>query len=250
MAAVKSSIGPAREVGDALIERVRTSDWLRAERDLDEFGYAIIARLLNVRECRSLAALYADARLFRSTVVMERHRFGVGEYRYFARPLPRLVEALRRELYAHVAPMANRWAGALGEDRRYPPSLNPLLDICRKSGQLRPTPLLLRYESGGYNCLHQDLYGEISFPLQFTFMLSDPRREFDGGEFLLVEQRPRAQSRGDAIALGQGDAIVFPNRYRPVRGARGCHRVNVRHGVSRVRRGTRTTLGIIFHDAK
>jgi hypothetical protein len=234
----------------AIVARAARIDWERVERDLDEFGYAILARLLAPCDCRALAALYSDERHFRRTIVMERHRFGVGEYRYFARPLPALVESLRRELYARVAPIANRWSAALGSGRRFPPSLDSFLRDCHGQGQTRPTPLLLRYETGGYNCLHQDLYGEVSFPLQFTFMLSDPRRDFSGGEFLLVEQRPRSQSRGEAVALAQGDAIVFPNRCRPIRGARGWYRVNVRHGVSRICSGTRVTLGVIFHDAK
>jgi hypothetical protein len=182
--------------------------------------------------------------------VMERLSYGVGEYKYFARPLPLIVEGLRTALYARLAPIANRWSESLGADSAYPPTLARYLEECHAHGQERPTPLVLRYQAGGYNCLHQDLYGELAFPLQFTCQLSRRGDDFAGGELLLVEQRPRAQSRGEALALDQGEAIIFPNRYRPVAGKRGHYRVNVRHGVSTITRGQRFALGIIFHDAK
>ena len=181
---------------------------------------------------------------------MERHRFGVGDYKYFARPLPRLVEQLRRHAYPRLVPIANGWAEALGSRDRFPPTLEAFLARCAKAGQTKPTPLLLHYEAGGYNCLHQDVYGAVGFPFQIVFFLSRPGEDYDGGEFLLVEQRPRAQSVGEAMLGRRGGLLVFTNRIRPARGARGFYRVNVRHGVSRVRSGTRYTLGIIFHDAE
>jgi hypothetical protein len=214
-----------------------------------ERPYARLGRLLAAAECRELVALWDDERRFRSRVEMERHRFGVGEYKYFARPLPRLVEELRSLGYACLAPIANRWAEALGSRERYPARLADFLARCAAARQKRPTPLLLRYEAGGWNALHQDLYGEVAFPLQLAVFLSQPGRDYEGGSFLLVEQRPRAQSVGEALACDQGEAVVFANRYRPVRGSRGFYRGNVRHGVSRVESGRRYTLGVIFHDA-
>jgi hypothetical protein len=219
-------------------------------RDLDDRGHASLPALLTPAECAALAALYADDRRFRSTVDMGRHRFGEGKYRYFARPLPPLVEGLRTHAYRHLAPIANRWATTLGEDGRFPPDLRGFLADTAAAGQRRPTPLLLRYTIGGYNCLHQDLYGAVAFPLQMTVLLSRPGVDFTGGEFLLVEQRPRAQSRGEVVPLGRGDAVVFANRHRPVAGARGHYRATVRHGVSRIQRGERLALGVIFHDAE
>jgi hypothetical protein len=206
--------------------------------------------MLTAAERGALVRLYDDEALFRSRVVMERHRFGAGEYKYFSRPLPPLVESLRERLYPPLAAIADRWMEALGSAQRFPPTLVGFLAACAKAGQKQPTPLLLRYQAGGYNCLHQDLYGDVAFPLQVAVMLSRPGRDYTGGEFLLVEQRPRAQSAGEAIRAGQGELVVFPNRLRPVRGSRGFHRVNVRHGVSRVRSGQRMTLGLIFHDAR
>ena len=196
-----------------------------------------------------MIASFEDDRLFRSHVHMERHRFGVGDYKYFARPLPGLVQALRERLYPPLAAIANRWMEALGEPVRYPPALSAFLERCAAAGQAKPTPLLLRYETGGYNCLHQDLYGALAFPLQAAALLSRRNRDYEGGEFLLVEQRPRAQSVGEAIAVEQGELLIFANRVRPVRGVRGVYRANVRHGVSVVRSGHRYTLGVIFHDA-
>jgi hypothetical protein len=230
--------------------RVAAIEWADLEHELDARGHATIRALLTPDECAALAALYPDARRFRSTVDMARHRFGVGEYRYFMRPLPRLVDALRTHAYRHLAPVANRWAEALGDETPYPPELGGFLAHCAAAGQRRPTPLLLRYTAGGYNCLHQDLYGAVAFPFQITVLLSRLGADFAGGEFLLVEQRPRAQSRGDVVVLERGDAVVFANRHRPVVGARGHYRATVRHGVSRIQRGERLALGVIFHDAE
>lgn len=196
-----------------------------------------------------MIALYGDRERFRSRVVMERHRYGVGEYKYFARPMPPIVEELRVAMYRRLAPTANRWAERLRSRDSYPSSLAEFIKECAARGQAKPTPLILRYERGGYNCLHQDLYGEIAFPLQFTCPLSRRGRDFEGGELLLVEQRPRAQSRGEAIALDAGEGIIFANRYRPAAGARGYHRVNLRHGVSTIESGVRYAMGVIFHDA-
>jgi uncharacterized protein len=235
---------------ETIIERVECIDWGRIHGMIKERGYAMTQSLLSAAECKSLTELYDLRERFRSRVDMARLRFGVGEYKYFAHPLPPLVAALRNKLYPHVAPIANEWMEALGLERRFPRSLAAFLDHCRREGQTKPTPLMLRYDHGGYNCLHQDVYGEIVFPLQFTVMLSRPETDFSGGEFLLMEQRPRSQSRCDAIELKQGEAILFATRHRPVRGARGYYRVNVKHGVSTINRGCRFTLGIIFHDAK
>jgi uncharacterized protein len=232
-----------------LAARLRRVPWDEVEATLAERPYARLGRLLTPAECRGLVALYPDERLFRSRVDMERHHFGRGEYKYFARPLPRLVQALRELVYPRLAPLANRWAELLGLPDRYPERLSDFLGLCHAADQTRPTPLLLRYEAGGWNALHQDLYGDVVFPLQLAVFLSRPRRDYDGGAFLLVEQRPRMQSVGEAISAEQGEAIVFTTRYRPALGARGFYRVNVRHGVSRVESGQRLTLGVIFHDA-
>jgi len=205
--------------------------------------------LLEREECAGLARLYRDERRFRSRIDMERYRFGVGEYKYFAAPLPPLVGALRVQLYRRLAPVANRWAEMLDADERYPGDLAAYLARCAAHGQCRPTPLLLHYTTGGYNCLHQDLYGALAFPLQLTCVLSEAGTDYTGGELLLVEQRPRAQSRGEVITLARGEAVIFPTRFRPVGGARGYYRATMRHGVSRLHSGERLSLGIIFHDA-
>jgi hypothetical protein len=231
-------------------DRVTSLDWDRIERELDERGYALTDRLLADDECASLAALYDNRECFRNRVDMARFRYGEGEYKYFAYPLPAIVAEMRTALYRGLAPIANRWSKALREQTEYPRSLAEYLKTCHRAGQTRPTPLLLRYQKGGYNCMHQDLYGELAFPLQFTCLLSRRGKDYDGGESLLVEQRPRAQSRGEAITIERGCALIFPNRYRPVVGARGHYRVAVRHGVSTIKSGTRYALGIIFHDAK
>ena len=232
-----------------LRERLKAIDWAAAEHSLRERPYAPLGPLLTPPECAGLIALYGEERLFRSRVEMERHRFGIGDYQYFSNPLPPIVQELRASAYPPLAAIANGWMKALGTTDRYPSTLDAFLDRCHRAGQQRPTPLLLHYEQGGYNDLHQDLYGPIAFPLQLAVFLSRPGRDYDGGAFLLVEQRPRAQSVGEAILPAQGEAIVFATRFRPVRGARGFYRGNVRHGVSRLHRGSRYTLGIIFHDA-
>ena len=235
----------------SLAARLERLDWDALERSLWERGWAKTERpVLTPDECAELVALYADDSRFRSRVDMERFRFGVGEYKYFADPLPPLVQDLREGAYPRLAAVANAWAKALGERRRFPPTLRVFQAACRKAGQAKPTPLLLRYEIGGYNCLHQDLYGEIAFPLQLTCVLSRRGADYTGGDFLLVEQRPRQQSRGEAIALEQGEIIIFTVRERPVKGARGYYRAAMRHGVSRLLSGTRTSLGVIFHDAR
>lgn len=225
-----------------------TIDWRHIASDLATLGYARL-KLLDPAACRTLAALYDRDTGFRSRVVMQRHNYGRGEYKYLAYPLPDQVAALRASLYPGLAAIANDWRAALGEDGRFPPTLDAFLAECHDAGQTRPTPLLLRYQKDDYNCLHQDLYGALVFPLQLTVLLSEPGVDFTGGEFVLVEQRPRAQSRPEVVPLTQGEAVIFPVHHRPVQGTRGMHRVNMRHGVSRILAGTRQTLGIIFHDA-
>ncbi|WP_229520757.1 2OG-Fe(II) oxygenase [Massilia sp. IC2-476] len=224
-------------------------DWEGVSADLDAYGCALIRGLLAPQDCAAAAALYDRPALFRSRVVMERHGFGRGEYQYFAYPLPAPLAALRASLYPPLARIANRWQAALGSDTRFPDAHADYLARCHAAGQLKPTPLLLRYREGDYNCLHQDLYGELVFPLQVAVLLSRPGEDFEGGEFVLTEQRPRMQSRAEVVPLQQGDAVVFAVNQRPVQGTRGVYRVAMRHGVSRLRRGTRHTLGIIFHDA-
>jgi hypothetical protein len=230
--------------------RIGAIDWETAEESLWKWGYARTPPLLTPDECAELIQLYPDDSRFRSRVDMARYRFGVGEYKYFADPLPPVVASLRTHLYPRLAPIANRWMEAVGLRERYPPGLADFLTRCARRGQTKPTPLLLYYTAGGYNCLHQDIYGEVVFPLQLTCLLSRPGVDYAGGEFLLVEQRPRAQSRGEVIPLAQGETVVFATRYRPVAGARGYYRANLRHGISRVVSGCRYTLGVIFHNAK
>ena len=224
-------------------------DWTRISGDLDSHGCAVVTGLVSAQACASLAALYDEDAPFRSRVVMGRHGYGRGEYRYFAYPLPDQVAALREGLYPGIAAVANRWSEAMGHQARYPDRLADYLARCHAAGQTRPTPLLLRYGEGDYNCLHQDLYGEEVFPLQATVLLSAPGRDFTGGEFVLTEQRPRMQSRVEVVPLAQGDAVIFPVRHRPVRGSKGLYRVTMRHGVSRLLSGARHALGVIFHDA-
>ncbi len=230
--------------------RVKALDWDAIARELWEYGYAKTPPVLTSEECEELIALYPDEARFRSRIDMARYRFGVGEYKYFAHPLPATVAELRRAAYPHLAAVANGWSDVLGKGAAYPGDLDGMLARCAAEGQTKPTPLLLRYEVGGYNCLHQDLYGDVVFPLQLTCFLSRRGVDYEGGDFLLVEQRARAQSRGDAIATEQGEIVVFTTRERPVRSARGWYRTAMRHGVSRVRAGERYTLGVIFHDAK
>ncbi|MEW6268457.1 MAG: 2OG-Fe(II) oxygenase [Thermodesulfobacteriota bacterium] len=233
-----------------IAERVRRLDWPALGAALTERGWAKTPRLLTPAECREIVLLDADDARFRSRIDMARHRFGEGRYGYFAHPLPRLVTALRRALYRELAPVANRWMELLGIATRYPARLDGFLARCAEHGQHRPTPLLLRYEAGGYNCLHQDLYGDVAFPLQATCFLSEPGVDYGGGEFLLVEQRPRAQSRGEAIAAAQGETLLFANALRPLATRRGHVRANLRHGVGTVAWGERWALGVIFHDAR
>jgi hypothetical protein len=230
--------------------RVDAIDWAQAESELDSQGCVVLKALLAPDECRALAALYPDDARFRSRVVMGRHGFGRGEYKYFSYPLPDVIAQVRPALYARLQGIANRWNEAMGIDIRYPDRHETFLQRCRAAGQTRPTPLLLQYEAGDYNCLHQDLYGEHVFPLQVAILLSQPGQDFTGGEFVLTEQRPRMQSRAEVVPLVQGDAVAFAVHHRPVQGTRGPYRVNLRHGVSRVRSGHRHTLGLIFHDAK
>lgn len=229
--------------------RVDALDWTSIAGDLDAHGSALIPGLLARGECEALAAQYDRDDPYRSRVVMARHGFGRGEYKYFRYPLPDTVQALRGAFYPHLAPVANRWNAAMKLDVAFPPRHADFIARCHAAGQSRPTPLLLRYGEGDYNCLHQDLYGEHVFPLQVAILLSQPGRDFDGGEFVLTEQRPRMQSRADVVSLRQGDAVVFAVNQRPVQGARGAYRVKLRHGVSRLRSGHRHTLGVIFHDA-
>jgi hypothetical protein len=231
------------------IDRVDGFDWLRIARDLDEQGSAVVEQLLSPDECRGIAGLYSNDDVFRSRVVMERHGFGRGEYKYFRYPLPHLLSELRTAVYPYLVPVANRWNEAMGIDARYPCKHADFVQRCHKADQTRPTPLLLQYEAGDYNCLHQDLYGEHVFPLQLAILLSDPSADFTGGEFVMTEQRPRMQSRPMVVPLRQGDGIVFAVHSRPIKGTRGTYRVNLRHGVSRIRSGHRHTVGIIFHDA-
>jgi uncharacterized protein len=225
-------------------------NWRELERELDSQGNAVLHQLISLEECGQLAALYDQEGGFRSRVVMARHGFGRGEYKYFDYPLPPLIAELRTNLYQQLAPIANRWNEAMGIEVRYPGRHAEFLERCHQAGQRRATPLLLRYATGDYNCLHQDVYGEHVFPLQVAILLSRREQDFTGGEFVMTEQRPRMQSRAEVVPLGQGDGVVFTVRQRPVQGSRGVYRVNLRHGVSRIRSGRRHTLGIIFHDAE
>jgi hypothetical protein len=230
-------------------ERVAAFDWGALAQELDANGAAVAGGLLTANACGELAGLYDDDALFRSTIVMARHGFGRGAYRYFDYPLPDIVQDLRTALYSRLAPIANRWRERLGETPGFPSEHEAYLQRCHRAGQTKPAPLLLRYREGDYNCLHQDLYGKHVFPLQVAVLLADPARDFEGGEFVLTEQRPRTQSRVQVVPLRQGDGVIFPVRERPVQGSRGVYRANMRHGVSRVRGGLRHTLKIIFHDA-
>jgi hypothetical protein len=229
-------------------ERISALDWDALRAQVDEVGFAETPRIYGDSECRELASTFDEER-FRSTIDMRRYRFGEGRYRYFERPLPALVEEAREALYPPLAALANAWAARLGDDVRYPSDLEGFLARCRQAGQTRPTPLILRYGPGGHNTLHQDVYGDVAFPLQAVTMLDRPGIDFEGGEFVLVEQRPRAQSRAHVISLQRGAFLLFPTRQRPVPGTRGDYRVAMRHGVATVRSGRRTTLGIVFHDA-
>jgi uncharacterized protein len=232
------------------IARVRSLDWQAIADGLNESGNALLKEVLTAKECQALAGLYPNDQHFRSRVVMARHGFGRGEYKYFLYPLPDILQGLRTALYDKLAPIANQWNDAMGIATRYPDNHADFIERCHKAGQVRATPLLLQYGQGDYNCLHQDLYGEHVFPIQVACLLSEPERDFEGGEFVLTEQRPRMQSRPEVVPLRQGDGVAFAVHHRPVQGTRGFYRVNMRHGVSRVRSGQRYTAGIIFHDAK
>ena len=240
----------ARASVPSIEARLAALDWELVGTRLDADGCALIGPVLAPEECRALAATYDDDERFRSRIVMARHGFGRGEYKYFGHPLPSLVASLRTTLYSRLAGIANRWNEAMGVAVRYPDRHADFLERCHRAGQTKPTPLLLQYGEGDYNCLHQDVYGEHVFPLQVAFLLSEPEADFSGGEFVLTEQRPRMQSRAEVVPLRQGAGVIFPVHHRPVRGTRGVYRVNMRHGVSRVRSGHRHTLGVIFHDAR
>jgi hypothetical protein len=234
---------------EGVCERLAAVDWRQLADNLNTVGAGTIDQLLYPEECRRLAALYEMETLYRSRIVMQKFNFGRGEYKYFNYPLPGLVAGLRTHVYPHLAQVANNWNEVMGLDQRFPQQHAAYLRICHAAGQLRPTPLMLQYKTGDYNCLHQDVYGEHSFPLQMVILLSEPGQDFTGGELILTEQRPRMQSRAEVIALRQGAAVVFPVRYRPVQGGRRPYRVIHRHGVSRIHSGQRHTLGLIFHDA-
>lgn len=237
-------------IGEPIEARVKAIDWAHVEGQLDAYGWAMLERILSPEECDAIAALYDGRGQFRSHIVMARHGFGRGEYKYFSYPLPDLITDLRTSIYPRLAPVADRWNEAMGIDVRYPAEHAAFIRRCHDAGQTRPTPLLLKYGADDYNCLHQDLYGEHVFPLQIAILLSEPGTDFTGGEFVLTEQCPRMQSRPEVVPLRQGDAVIFAVHHRPVQGTRGMYRVNFRHGVSRVRSGQRHTLGVIFHDAK
>jgi hypothetical protein len=247
---LQAKIKPIGTTADSPADRVAQFNWAGAANELGERGAAILPSLLTPGECREIASLYSDDSRFRSRVVMARHGFGKGEYKYFSYPLPAPIGSLRTALYPRLAPVANEWNERMRIDARYPARHEDFLRLCHEAGQERPTPLLLQYGPGDYNALHQDLYGDLAVPLQVAILLSEPGRDYTGGEFVLTEQRPRMQSRAEVVPLGQGDAVAFAVHHRPVQGTKRAYRVNLRHGVSRVRSGHRHTLGIIFHDAK
>ena len=246
----RPKVAPALPIVRSAEERIGGYDWQALSTELSSYGCAVIDKLLTPGECREIAALYPHEEHFRSHIHMARHGFGRGEYRYFKYPLPDLLAGLRAAFYPHLASVANAWNERMGLDQRYPRIHADFLKLCRDAGQMRPTPLLLQYVPGDFNCLHQDLYGDLAFPIQVAILLSEPGRDFTGGEFVLTEQRPRMQSRVEVVPLSQGDAVAFAVHNRPVQGTKGNYRVNLRHGVSRLRSGRRHTVGIIFHDAK
>lgn len=245
-----SSMKPPADTAHSAAARIERYQWDKLAGELDDYGCAVLEGLLSPQECRDIAALYKDESHFRSHIHMARHGFGKGEYRYFKYPLPGLIGGLRTALYPHLVSVANNWNERMGMAQRYPSEHDAFLKQCHDRGQTRPTPLLLQYVTGDFNCLHQDLYGDTAFPLQVAILLSEPGKDFTGGEFVLTEQRPRMQSRAEVVPLRQGDAVAFAVHNRPVQGSRGSYRVNLRHGVSRIRSGMRHTVGIIFHDAK
>jgi len=238
------------DITSIIWSRIDSLDWPAIHASLNQLGWAKTGVILTPDECSELRNKYHDEQRFRSKIIMQRHRFGVGEYKYFNYPLPELITELRQSLYPHLAPLANEWMNQLGIASSFPKTHEQFIKHCHAQGQTRPTPLLLRYEAGGYNCLHQDLYGAVFFPFQTVFLLNQPGHDFDGGEFVLVEQRPRSQSAAQVINPALGEGVVFTTRWRPVRGSRGCYRVNIRHGVSTLTRGIRHTLGIVYHDAE
>jgi hypothetical protein len=240
----------SRSSAGDITKRIAVLDWPAIETGLDSCGWAGTGPILSAHECEGLAALYASDDKFRSKIIMARHGFGSGEYKYLADPLPGIIGALRNSLYPPLARIANRWNEAIGIPARYPAEHADFIKVCHRAGQTKPTPLILQYGPGDYNCLHQDIYGDLVFPFQAAFLLSRPGQDFTGGEFVLTEQRPRMQSRVEVVPLRQGEAVIFPVHHRPVQGTRGIYRVNMRHGVSRLRSGRRHVLGIIFHDAK
>lgn len=240
---------PAKAAVDAAKDRIGQYDWNKVAGDLGSYGAAVLPKLFSPAECGEIAALYSQPKHFRSHIIMARHGFGKGEYRYFNYPLPDLIGGLRTALYPHLATVANEWNERMGMEVRYPAEHRQYLEQCHQAGQVRPTPLLLQYVAGDYNCLHQDLYGDLAFPLQVAILLSEPGKDFTGGEFVMTEQRPRMQTRPEVVSLRQGDAVAFTVSNRPVNGTRGTYRVNMRHGVSQIRSGQRHTVGIIFHDA-
>jgi hypothetical protein len=246
---MSTAVAAGRKREGNIDDRVDTLAWTDAFAQLDAHGWTMVESVLTADECRAIAGLYDGHSLFRSHVTMAQHGFGRGEYKYFGYPLPDDIATLRTALYARLAPLANRWNESLGIDVRYPDAHADFIERCHQAGQTRPTPLLLRYVAGDYNCLHQDLYGDHVFPFQAAFLLAEPEQEFTGGEFVLTEQRPRMQSRVEVVPLRRGDGVIFAVHHRPVQGARGVYRVSLRHGVSRVRSGRRHTLGVIFHDA-
>jgi len=234
----------------SIADRLTKLDWQSIHQSLWEYGHALTSSILDAEECSGLVAIYGLEEKFRSHIIMSRYRFGRGDYKYFTYPLPPVVQELRESSYAYLAPLANQWNEALNVSKRFPAEHSAFLVQCRKAGQTRPTPLLLHYEEGDFNCLHQDVYGEVAFPLQITCFLSQPGVNYEGGEFVLVEQQPRAQSKVEVIIPQLGEMLIFTTRYRPVKGSRGYYRTNIRHGVSRLKSGTRHTLGIIFHDSQ
>ncbi len=231
-------------------DNIPAYDWQKIGAELDEFGATILRNIISPQNCRELVAGYHNMAAFRTVISMRKHGFGRGEYKYYANPIPALIWNLRQTLYPQLAPIANRWSERLGSDVRFPPTHDEFLDRCHAAGQTRPTPLILQYVKGDYNCLHQDIYGDIAFPLQVAILLSEPEKDFTGGEFVLTEQRPRMQSRAEVVPLRQGDGVVFAVNDRPMQGTRGDYRVKMRHGVSRIRSGQRHTLGLIFHDSR
>jgi hypothetical protein len=237
-------------MGSTISERLASLDWSAIHESLRDYGYALTPALLTKSECTSLAEMYQCDQRFRSHIIMSRHRFGRGDYKYFDYPLPPIVQELRENSYPYLVPVANDWNQCLESAEKFPARHSAFLAICKKNGQTRATPLILHYEGGDFNCLHQDIYGAVAFPLQLTCFLSEPGVDYEGGEFVLVEQQPRAQSKAEVIAPTQGQVLIFATRYRPVKGSRGYYRTTLRHGVSRVKRGVRFTLGVIYHDSQ